>query len=88
MSIKTTQTVSRKWALSRIKKIYMCAFWRDLDELLTNTGEREALLTDLFEKVSKIPNIEDLNGWSNKGIEDLLDQEYFRESMFDNYIVE
>jgi len=88
MSIKTTKTVSRKWALARIKEIYSYALWKDFDKLLTSTEEREALLTDLFDKISEIPNIKDLNSWANKELEDLLDQEYFRESMFDNYIIE
>lgn len=86
MSIKTTQTVSRRWAIERIQNIYQYVLDKNFIAVANSTFEPDNNLT-LFVCETEIHLIGHIDKWTNEMIEEILDMPFFRKSMFDNYFV-
>lgn len=88
MSIKSTKTVKREWAISRICEINELINRRDYQELERVTNDPDI---DMRKCVNyKLPSeeVNNLHNWTNTMLADQMDNPFFRESIFDNYFVE
>ena len=87
MSIKSTKEVTREFAITRIKQIdSLCcgSKYRGLESVTRETEENLQKFVDGYVPV-KAPM--HLNDWTNTMLGDKLDEPFFRESPFDNYLV-
>lgn len=87
MSIQSTVTISRKQALDRIKTIIKLAHSFNFQGIESASFETEESITDFVDYVDSIKHIEHLEKWTNKMLEELMDQPFFRKSIFENYYV-
>jgi hypothetical protein len=87
MGIQSTKTVSRAFAIERIQQINNLALDKDYRslELITSESNSDGLTLQEFVDTYIIET--NIEKWSNKMLEDKLDERFFRESIFDNYIV-
>ena len=84
MGIKSTQYVSRKWAIDRITRIQQLAASKDYNGIIDESYE-DRTTPKVF--VDTFPGIEDVSKWTNDMLGDLLDEPFYRRSYFDNYLV-
>ena len=89
MSIKSTKYVTRAWAMDRIKCIDRLASNKRYRDLEHETRESDASdgLYDFVESYEPMIDVENLEQWTDEMLGAKLDQPFFRESIFDNYIV-
>lgn len=86
MSIKSTKHVSRDWAIGRITEVYNLIESRNWRELEKITSEDYMSVNDAVKSiVGFTPKY--LHLLTNDMLGDILDNEYIRESIFDNYLV-
>lgn len=86
MSIKSTQYVSRDQAIKRIIFIDTLATGKRYRTLGSETFDAEYDLKKFVDVYVPQSYTEDtLEEWTDKMLEDKLDQPFFRSSMFDNY---
>lgn len=85
MGIKSTVHVPRSYALSRIAEIDSLAIQKKYKLLEDVCFEPDIKVKDFVDNY--IPIDTDLNDWTNEMLGNKLDEPYFRNSMFDNYIV-
>ncbi len=86
MSIKTTRHVTRDWVIKRLQLVCSIANERDYLELEKNSFEREndieSFINNFYVKDYRFYK------YTNGMLEKLIDKPFFRESMFDNYIIQ
>jgi len=86
MSIQSTKQVSRNWAISRIRLICQIAnkkMYRDLEMVTGEMSEQDIQgFIDDFDFDDS-----NLDQWTNRMIEQIVDKPFFRESAFDNYSI-
>ncbi len=87
MSIQSTVSVSREWAMYRIRFVSMLVALKDWSGIEQNSFEPDSEPADYFSEVGNI-SLENLDNWTNSMLEQVMDQPYFRQSVFDNYSVE
>ena len=86
MSCKSTKTVSRSWAIARITKVEALAKAKNYRELERHVSETMESLP-LFVDGHKALDVANLENWTDSMLGDKLDEPFFRESFFDNYLV-
>lgn len=87
MGIQSTTRISREIAIDRIKEIDKHARENDYRIIEQMTTEDDYDVASFVNNYSN-PNLDNIEKWTSKMIEDLLESAFFRWSMFDNYIVE
>lgn len=84
MSVQSTVDISREDAIDRIKKIHFLASEKDYVGIARLSYEPDA---DIQSFVNDLKNIDDIEKWTDRMIEDVIDLPFYRKSMFDNYSV-
>lgn len=92
MSIFTTETVSREWAVNRITTVLSLVEQRNFYELAKITFEPNYTTKDLFlaftQWVRDYPlNLKELNLLTNFMLAEIIDWPWFRETYTTNYFV-
>lgn len=88
MGTHSTKRVSRAFAIARIRWIDSSAINRDYRALELSTSENDSDGLTMQEFVDTYSGIDtNIEEWSNKMLEDKLNERFFRETMFDNYLV-
>lgn len=88
MGIKSTKYVTVAWAVDRIKTIDNLATnkrYRTIEQLTSEHCDDS--LYDFVESYEPIYERSNIDQWTNEMLGAKLDQPFFRESIFDNYIV-
>lgn len=86
MSIQTTKTITRANAILRISKIASLIKQKDFYAIDTHCSESDYSTIDLVGRGVGF-KFKQLEKWTNKMLEDKMDEPFFRVSLFDNYIV-
>lgn len=89
MSIKSTKYVTREWAIERILLVAYHAKHYQYLELQMITSETEnnlPLFVDHYILGTQYTE-ELLSRWTDEMLGDLLDTPFYRESIFDNYLI-
>jgi hypothetical protein len=86
MSIQTTYTVRRDWAIRRIREIAWLVREKDYKAVDDRTFEQDEDLQAFMDTPLDFePGA--VCRWTNEMLEDRLDQPFWRSSMFHNYAV-
>ena len=85
MSIQSTKTVTREWAIWRIRHVMEQKKDSNYRVIENITYEPYGNIREFV--ASPVPDIEDIEKWTNGMLEELIDEPFFRESLFDNYDV-
>jgi hypothetical protein len=88
MSIKSTKHISRQAAIERIKHIVALATDKEYKKVESICFEDYHTVENFINNFQQPTNVDYIDKWSNKMLEDLIDEPFYRESIFDNYIVE
>lgn len=86
MSIKTTLDIKREDAIERINKItalILCKNYREIEEL----SYEPYYHVQHFVDSGVTYDISNIEKWTNRMLEDVMDRPFYRYSMFDNYYV-
>ncbi len=86
MGIQSTQNMKREHAISRIIKIVTLLKQRDYREIESITQEHDENLANFVDNWKWI-DIDNIEKWTNEMLSNYMDKPFFRQSMFDNYIV-
>ena len=84
MGIKSTMDITRENAITRINKINEIVADKDYRRLEGTTSEHDH---DLRDFVDNGTHPTDISKWTNSMLEDLMDEPFYRYSMFDNYSI-
>ena len=84
MSIKSTQTISREDAISRIRDVQELVSSGNYYRLEQMCFEEDG--ADIVKCCASIP-LQDISGYTNRMLGDVMDMSFVRSSMFDNYNV-
>lgn len=84
MGIQSTRDISRQDAIDRIEKIINLVKNKNYREIENVSNETDYNVQSFVDKVIIDDNIDN---WTNKMLEDVIDCPFFRYSMFDNYNV-
>lgn len=84
MSIKSTRKISREDAIYRIGEVADAVRDKDYRWLESISSEHEY---DVETFVDSHTPPGDVSKWTNKMLENLMDTQFYRYSMFDNYFV-
>lgn len=87
MSIKSTVTITREQAISRIQYINSLIENRSYRTFSRETHEPESDARYYID-CSKILDLSHIEEWTNEMLESQMDKPFFRHFMFQNYIVE
>lgn len=86
MSIESTRDITRKNAIERIQEVTELILecnYKKLEEVSNESDYR----VDKWLHSTEAVDISAIDKWTDRMIEDLLDQLYYRYSMFDNYLI-
>lgn len=83
MSIKSTRTITRETAISRINEILSLVNDQDYQEIESVTSESDYNIFDFVNKGYYF----NVSKWTNQMLEDQMDLPFYRFSMFENYII-
>lgn len=88
MGIKSTQTITRDNAITRIAEISLLQRARDYIGIESTTSEDIHSVVDFIdnEPLFDLDN-DTLRKWTNNMIEEQIDKPFYRLSMFDNYFI-
>ena len=88
MGIHSTRKISRKDAINRILFINDCCLEKDYLGLEQKTFEHESgiNLKQFVDSYSEI-DVSNIDRWTNYMLEEVIDLPFFRNSMFDNYVI-
>jgi|GEM_PF-6473746 hypothetical protein len=86
MSIQSTITVNRKWAIYRIRLIARLVDLRDYKGVEQESFEPDYDVQAFVDEKTNVV-IDNLDNWTNRMLERVIDQPFFRQSLFDNYNV-
>lgn len=87
MGIESTIKISREEAISRIKFIVNRAESRNFLAIEDCTHETYVSITDFVRHFQRPEFFDDIEFWTNKMLEEIMDQPFYRRSMFNNYSV-
>ena len=92
MGIRSTRTVSREYAINRIKTIDRLLRSHECSELNRRCFEPEenvvvAVRGYIADVNEGIVDLMHLDKWTDEMLGDFLDRPWFRQSMFDNHLV-
>lgn len=87
MSIKSTQHVTRAWAIARVKRINDLACNSEYEQLDDEYYDSDCDSRRLESFVRNYVPLADVEKWTNEMLANKLDEPFFRESIFHNYIV-
>jgi hypothetical protein len=87
MSIKTTLDKKRKDCIERIIMIQNLILSQNYFEIDNLTNEDEYDIEDFIDNYENLININTLNNYTNKMLERIIDEPFFRNSKFENYNV-
>lgn len=86
MSIQSTVTISRQVAIDRITEITELVRQKNYRGVEQKTNEPDYDLENFVN--TGIDSEISCQHWTNRMLEDMMDQPFYRFSMFDNYFVE
>lgn len=86
MSIQSTNDVSRKWAIYRIRCIARLVDLRDYKGIEQESFEPDYDVQAFVDEKTNVV-IDNLDNWTNRMLERVIDQPFFRQSLFVNYNV-
>lgn len=86
MGIKSTQDITRADAIERIRRVDSCILNQDYKELESISFDPDYDIAKFIDHSPK-RTIHAIEKWTNTMIEDLLDEPFYRKSVFDNYII-
>jgi len=84
VGIQSTRTITREQAIHRIGRItnfVRAGNWRALE------ADSQELSINPMKHEFELPE-GDINFWVNRSLEEIMDQPFFRFSMFENYFIE
>lgn len=87
MGIQTTQNISREIAIERIVNINFLIQNKEYLILENVTFEPDFNIKSFVNEFVSEINESDLSKYTNKMLEDILDQPFYRFTMFDNYFI-
>lgn len=90
MGIQSTRTIPCDMAIDRIRQIHDLAIdmnYREIEAVSSEHDYDVASFVDNYVQNYK-HNIDHIEKWTDRMIEDVLDQPFFRFSMFENYHIE
>ena len=89
MSIKSTVDISRECAIERILYVSYLVIHKKYKDIESNCFESDGSLSDfvMSERDNSDKYIIEINSYTNQMIEDIIDEPFFRLSMFDNYLL-
>ena len=82
MSIKSTMTITREAAISRINEVRRLITNKDYKGLEEITFEQDHCIVTFINNAASISPIDK---WTDKMLDDKMDEPFYRQSMFDNY---
>ncbi len=86
MSIQSTLGITRQAAIARIKAIYGNILARNYRELESISFEPNADIQVFIDNSSDC-DISNIEQWTDKMLKDKIDEPFFRQSIFDNYLI-
>jgi hypothetical protein len=88
MGIESTKYVSRAWAIERIMFIQGLAATKHYHKLKEATGEEDSTeqMKSFVKGIEIIPE-EELDKFTDEMLEEIIDMPYFRNDMFENYLI-
>lgn len=87
MSIQSTKSVTREFAIGRITLMLGHIYSKSYRKIEAATTEDHHLRLKQFVDTFETVDISNIEEWTSSMLEDLLDKPFIRESMFDNYRV-
>ena len=88
MGIQSTRDITRQEAIDRILKIDSLLEEKDYRGMARHTLENDHCLQEFVDECGGYGHFDGyLDKWTDRMIEDKMDQPFFRHSMFDNYLV-
>ena len=88
MGIKSTRDITRQEAIDRILLIDRLALMKDYEELDQRTGEYDHNnIKDFIESYVGNHSEHELDQWTDRMLELKMDEPFFRESIFYNYMI-
>lgn len=87
MSIKSTSYITREHAIIRIKEVTTMLKEKNYREITEHVFEPDINIQKAIDNWEPI-DLSDLDKWTDKMLEDYMDNPFFRHSMFDNYLIE
>jgi hypothetical protein len=87
MSIQSTKIITREKALARIKEILVIKILRDYKKLEDTSFDPDYSILN-FMDTSLPHDVINLNNFTDDMLENIMDEPFYRFSMFDNYIIE
>lgn len=87
MGIQSTKRVSREWAIRRLKEIQSLALAKNYRAVQVNSSESEEDVEEFVNTYTPL-DLEYVENWTDGMITKRLDLPFFRESLFDNYLIE
>lgn len=88
MGIKTTLHISRRVAIERITKVYNYVQDEDYLAIEKNSSEESDNIEKFVEATKDNVEIDNIHKFTNSMLEEIMDKPYFRNSYFDNYLIE
>lgn len=85
MGIKSTKFVSREFAITRILFVETLLKAKNYIALEKITNEHDISMTSFVKNYEPIDS--DIEMWTDEMLGDKLDEPFFRESIFDNYLI-
>lgn len=86
MGIKSTVDITRQQAIDRIREIGRFVIDKDYQAVDKETFEPDHCVSTFVDTNSGL-DLTGIEKWSDKMLEDRMDQPFFRYSMFDNYLI-
>lgn len=87
MGIQSTTYITREVAMERIKEVDYLIFKKKYRALEECASEHDYNLKDYVDTYSIDYTDVDLFDWTDRMLEDKMDEPYYRYSMFDNYLI-
>ena len=87
MGIKSTQNITRVHAISRIIEIATLIKEENYLAIEEASFETEVNLQKFINNWTSI-DLSNIDNWTNKMLEDYMDNPFFRHSLFDNHLIE
>lgn len=87
MGIRTTREISRKTAINRVSFIVKIVEGKDFRAIERHSHEADHDISLFVHNFVRPGFFEVIEKWTNEMLEEVIDQPFYRFSMFDNYTV-
>jgi len=87
MSIRSTSHITREHAIIRIKEVATMLKEKNYRAIAEHVFEPDINIKKAVDNWEPI-DLSNLDKWTDKMLEDYMDNPFFRHSMFDNYLIE